>query len=82
MEFIMAVQQLQSDRVDEYLLPVPVEGTGLSVNIIIDGPHKRPTVGGSSPVGRSLVGPPSLPTVYSIVRNCISVFPLNSDAFC
>ena len=41
MEFTMAIQEPNSDRVHEYLLPVPVKGTRLCVNVTIEGAQQR-----------------------------------------
>ena len=40
----MAIQEPNSDRVHEYLLPVPVKGTRLCVNVTIEGAQQRPVV--------------------------------------
>ena len=40
----MAIQEPNSDRVHEYLLPVPVKGTRLCVNVTIEGAQHRPVV--------------------------------------
>ena len=40
----MAIQEPNSNRVHQYLLPVPVEGTRLCVNVTIEGAQQRPVV--------------------------------------
>ena len=44
MEFKITVQHPHSDQVDEYVLPVPTEGSRLCVNVTIDGANQRPIV--------------------------------------
>ena len=44
MEFKITVQHPHSDQVDEYVLPVPTEGSRLCVNVTIDGANQRPVV--------------------------------------
>ena len=44
MEFKITVQHPHSDQVDEYVLPLPTEGSRLCENVTIDGANQRPVV--------------------------------------